>query len=98
MSLPPFPVDDATLDMLMAAMNPWAHGDPNAHSSDLGSFLSLMSQMAGSDVSAIAEVIDDGSDGGAAICVMRDPQYSQHCVIEALVTEIRRLRDGRRDK
>lgn len=33
--LPPFPVDDATLDLLEAAMNPREHGDPDAVSSSV---------------------------------------------------------------
>ncbi len=79
--LPPFPVDDTTLDLLWTAINP----GPDAERTSLGDFLVLMSQMAGSDTQAVEEE----SDG---IRTMRDPQYHHNGVIEALITEIRRLR------
>lgn len=94
MTLPPFPVDPGSLDLLMAAINPWEHGDPDARSSCVADLLEFMSQMGGSDTKAIAEVHDDGSDGGPSIVTMRDPMYHEHNVIEALVQEIRRLRVG----
>lgn len=84
--LPPFPVDDGTLDMLMAAINPWEHGDPDSPRSSLWDFLTLMSQMGGSDTTAVEEV----SEGGVAM--MRDPMYTDRCVITALIGEVRRLR------
>ena len=90
--LPPFPVDDATLDLLMAAIDPRSHGDTDAEQSNVGSFLEFMAELGGSDTKAIAEVIDDGSDGGAAIHMMRDQHYHTNNVLEALVTEVRRLR------
>lgn len=89
---PPFPVDDATLDMLEAALDPWSHGDPDAVKSGIWPLLTMMSQLGGSDTEAIAEVHDDGSDGGPAIHTMRDPHYHDNDVIAALITEIRRLR------
>lgn len=92
--LPPFPVDDATLDLLEAAMNPWEHGDPEATQSSVWPLLEMMSQLAGSDPQAVEEVVDDGSDGGARIVVMRDPVYTDRDVIEALIAEVRRLRSG----
>ncbi len=89
MSLPPFPVDDATLDLFWAAMHP----DPEVFaSSGVGNFLQFMSEMAGSDVTAVEEVVDDGSHGGAAIHIMRDPQYHANDAMSALIEEIRRLR------
>lgn len=90
--LPPFPVDDATLDLLWAAMYPRENGDPNATTSGVWPLLTFMSQMAGSDTSAVEEVLDDGSDGGASIAMMRDPQYHDHDVLTSLITEVRRLR------
>lgn len=87
MALPPFPVDDATLDMLWLAMHP----GPDAESSSLGSLLRFYSELGGSDVHAVEEVVDDG-EFGPAIHVMRDQQYEEHAVISALITEIRRLR------
>jgi hypothetical protein len=93
-TLPPFPVDDATLALLEAAIDPWSHGNPDATRSCLWDFLTLMSELGGSDTRAVAEVHDDGSDGGASIVTMRDPHYSDHCVIAALIAEVRRLRAG----
>ena len=90
--LPPFPTDDTTLDMLEAAIAPWEHGHPEAVQSSVYPMLELMSQLGGSDTKAVAEVVDDGGDGGASIVVMRDPQYTSNCVMLALIAEIRRLR------
>lgn len=95
MELPPFPIDDATLDLLLVAINPWENGDPEAEQSGVFDFLRFMSQMGGSDTEAIEEVINDGSDGGAEIYVMRDPEYSINDVLEALINEIKRLREER---
>lgn len=50
--LPPFPVDDQTLDLLEAAMNPREHGDPEAVSSSVWPLLEFMSQLGGSDTRA----------------------------------------------
>ena len=102
-TLPPFPIDEATLDLLMASIDPWGHGQPDAKKSSLWDFLDLMSRMGGSDPDAVAEVLDPGRDvpdgatfmeqlSGAPIHMMRDPQYTDHCVITALVEEVRRLR------
>lgn len=97
MNLPAFPVDNATLDLLMAAIDPRSHGDPDARSSCVSEFLALMSQMDGSDTDAVEEVLDPGDPdvpglGGARIVMMRDPQYHEHNVMSALIEEIRRLR------
>ncbi len=83
----PFPVDDATLDLLEAAMNPREHGDPDATSSSVWPLLTFMSQMAGSDTNAVAEESEDGTSR-----TMRDPHYHDHDVIAALIAEVRRLR------
>lgn len=89
MKLPPFPVDDGTLDLLWSAMHP----DPTVFDmSSLGNFLVFMSELGGSDTEAVEEVVNDGSNGGPAMLKMRDPQYHEHDVISALITEIRRLR------
>lgn len=86
-SLPPFPVDDATLEMLEAAIYPWDHGDPDAERSSLWDFLMLMSEMGGPDPSAIAH-----ENGDQRVVVNRYPMYTDHCVITALIAEVRRLR------
>lgn len=95
--LPPFPVDDETLDMLMAAINPREHGDSEARGSTVHSFLELMSQLGGSDTKAVAEVLDEGDPNipgitGAGVYVMRDQHYHENDVLTALVDEVRRLR------
>lgn len=84
-TLPPFPVDDGTLDMLCAAMDPQSVGDENAERSCMGDFLTIMSQLGGSDTDAVDE--DDGR-----VRVMRDPCYHEFDVISSLVDEVRRLR------
>jgi hypothetical protein len=86
MSLPPFPVDDQTLDMLLAAIDPRSAGDEQAERSCVGEFLTMMAQLGGSDTEAVEEWISDDT------VVMRDPAYHEHCVMRALVEEIRRLR------
>lgn len=83
--LPPFPVDEGTLSLLAAAMDPWTHGDPDAVKSSVWPFLEMLSQMAGSDLEAVEEVHE-------GVKVMRDPRYTEHCVIAALIAEVRRLR------
>jgi hypothetical protein len=93
--LPPFPVDDATLGMIEAALNPQAHGDPEATSSSIWPLLTMLSQLGGSDTTAVAEVLDDGGDGGASIVMMRDQHYHDNDMAAALVAEVRKLRAQR---
>lgn len=83
-TLPPFPVDDTTLALLMDAIEPPAH--EQAESSSLWPLLDMLSSMAGSDVEAVAEQVDEQT------AVMRDPVYTDRCVIRALIVEVRRLR------
>lgn len=90
--LPPFPVDDATLDLLEAAMNPHEHGDPEAETSSVWPLLGMFSQLGGSDLDAVEQVVDDGRDGGPEVVLMRDPQYHSNDVIASLIAEVRRLR------
>ena len=81
--LPPFPVDESTLDLIEEAMTvPQKEGDRYS----LWPLLDMYSRMAGSDPEAIQEEIGDD------IVVMRDPIYTEWDVIEALVAEVRRLR------
>lgn len=93
MELPPFPVDDGTLDLISTAIDP----GPEAARSSLGDLLILLSEMGGSDTSAVAHVVEPGDEwdpgiDGAEIVMMRDPCYHDHDLIRALVAEIRRLR------
>lgn len=83
-TLPPFPVDDATLDLVWGALHP----GPEAERSSLFDMLDLYSRLGGSDPDATVENDDLPDD----IVELRDPQYSPHDLIAALITEIRRLR------
>lgn len=91
MSLPPFPVDDGTLDLLSIALDP---GEESERSS-VGDFLEFMSQMGGSDTTAVDSVEWGdplGMDESVEIHMMRDAAYHEHDIIRALVAEVRRLR------
>lgn len=83
-TLPPFPVDDSTLDMVWAAIHPWEQ-DERWERSSLWDLLTLMSQLAGSDTDAVEEEVD-------GTLLMRDPHYHDHDLISALIVEVRRLR------
>jgi hypothetical protein len=84
-SLPPFPVDDQTLDLILSAIHP----DPDLESqASLFATLQLLSEMGGTDIEAVAEQHDEN------VAVMRDPQYHEHDLIAALIGEIRGLRGG----
>lgn len=83
--LPPFPVDDATLDMMWAALHP-DHIGPNGEASFMGDFIKMMNELGGSDPRAIKEVM------GPGLHLMRDQSYHVHDIVSALITEIRRLR------
>lgn len=90
-TLPPFPVDDSALDMLSTALNP----GPDAERTSLFDLLDLYSELAGSDTTAVDEddnLNHDGNEFHPAVRVMRDPSYSPHDVIAALIAEVRRLR------
>jgi hypothetical protein len=93
MTLPDFPVDPETLDLLSIALDP----GPDAGRTSVSDFLDLMSFMGGSDPDAVAEVLEeadpyDSGRHGADIVMMRDPLYHEHDVIRALIAEVRRLR------
>lgn len=101
-TLPPFPVDPTTLDLLMLAIDP---GGPDRMSnrSSVGELLIMLSQLGGSDTDATTsdEDVPDAviqhvrhlAGPDAEIVVLRDPQYHEHDVIRALIEEVRRLRD-----
>lgn len=79
--LPALPLDDSSLDLLEQSLKPTVEDG----SSSLYTWLDMMSQLGGSDPAAVAEQVGE-------IPIMRDPQYSPHDLIEALIAEIRRLR------
>lgn len=92
-ALPSFPVDDVTLDLLWDALHP----GPEAERTSLSDTLDMLSRLGGSDPEAIEEVLDDGGDGGAPVHMMRDPIYTEHSAIVALIEEVRKLRRERRN-
>lgn len=81
MPLPPFPVDESTLQLLDDALDPEPTG-----SSSVSALLELLSQLGGSDTAAVTAEHEHGVE-------LRDQQYHEHDVIRALVAEVRRLRD-----
>lgn len=80
-TLPPLPVDDAALDLYWLALHP----GPEAKRSSLSDLLAWLSEMAGSDLTAV-----EGYEGEWEI--MRDPKYHPNHLISALIVEVRRLR------
>jgi hypothetical protein len=83
--LPPFPVDDQTLDLLSAAV---AGTAGEGGRSSVGELCDLYSQLGGSDTRAVV----DPDVGGSGIAEMRDPRYHPNDIIAALADEVRRLR------
>lgn len=84
-ALPPFPVDDQTLDLLHQAINP----GPHAERSSVLDLCQMYSELAGADLTAV-ESDEDGIE------IMRDPQYHPNDIIVALVDEVRRVRKDTR--
>jgi hypothetical protein len=84
-TLPPFPVDDQTLDLLTAAIN---GARIEGGRSSIGDLCQLYSELGGSDPDAV-EAEEDG------IAILRDPQYHPNDIIAALVAEVRELRKER---
>lgn len=82
MTLPPFPTDASTLDLVDSALSADRTG-----STSLGALLDILSACGGSDVSATA-------DEETGVLMVRGPVYSADDVIRALVAEVRRLREG----
>jgi len=102
--LPPFPVDDFTLDQLEHALNtcvevtdegPWKRIGGDFTLSDYLHFLSGYDPERRTFIGYIGGVpgADNLFDGNAIPAYESwDPSYSEHDVIRALVAEIRRLR------
>lgn len=93
MTLPPFPTDEGTLDLIMMALDP----GPEAERTSLNDLLDLMSRLGGSDPDAVEEVLEeadpyDSGRFGFDIVMMRDPIYVDHDVIRALITALRGVR------
>lgn len=88
MSLPPFPTDESTLDLLWTALNP----GPESELTSVLDLLEFMSELGGSDPYAVSEVIDDGSAHAPRIVLGRDPVYSINDVLRALIVALREAR------
>lgn len=87
-TLPPFPVDDQTLNLLSEAIDPdWTV----AERSSLNDVCDMYSRLAGSDTSAVEDMVwvPPLAD---YVPVYADPQYAPSDIITALIEEIRRLR------
>ena len=81
-ALPPFPLDDCTLDMLWTAIHP----DPAmSERSSVDDFLDLMAALGGSDLSAVE--VHEGD-----IVIGLHPTYHVNEVLAELIAEVRRLR------
>lgn len=87
MSLPPFPVDDLTLTSLEHALQATltfdALGNPVITGAEYD-IHSLMSFLSGYDPTKVEAMGEDVSYNGNV--------YTEHCVITALIAEVRRLR------
>lgn len=90
--LPPFPVDDSTLDLVWLALNP----GEEAERTSLEELLILMSQMGGSDTDAVESTSTMlnpfNPESFVEMHVMRDQQYHSHDVIRALIVALRKER------
>lgn len=86
MTLGPFPVDDATLDLIDLSLNPEHTGQSSLHS--------LLDLLSGHDPSKLAPVHDDNGRPCPDIFEYPDPVYSVHDCVRSLVAEVRRLRSG----
>lgn len=80
-TLPSFPVDPVTLDLVWDALHP----TPDTPHTTLGHTLEVLSMLGGSDPTAVVDV--DGP-----VRHLRDAQYAPADVIRALITEIRHHR------
>lgn len=98
--LPPFPVDDFTLDQLEHALNtcvdstmvfPFTDQEPAPLKLVGGEFTlsQYLDFMSGRDDTRATRI---GDADGIPVYVAWDQQYSEGDVIRALITEIRRLR------
>ena len=92
----PFPVDDVTLAAVEHALGgAYTVGADGAHSVVGADFMlpQLLEFLSGYDPAAVVPLNDDGTIteyvGGAI--------YTEHCVIRALIAEVRRLRDNTGD-
>lgn len=90
-SLSEFPVDDFTLDQLEHALNTCIgdDGEPVGGEFTLSRFLEFMS---GYDPER--KTLLGYTDDGIPIYEHWDAQYTERCVIRALINEVRKLRNG----
>lgn len=84
-AVPSFPVDDSTLDLVWTAIHP----PEGATQSSLFTVLDIISDLTFGEVQP-----DDIEqlDGGVTFCTRL--RWSEHDLISALVTEVRRLRQN----
>lgn len=84
MQLPQFPVDDVTLDLIWMSLHPEEY-NPDAESTSLYACLEFISCAAGSDTSEVDYEEDE-------VVILKNPQYSSHDLITALIQEVKKLR------
>jgi hypothetical protein len=96
MSLPPFPVDDSSLDLLLGGVTI----QDGAERTSLQETLDMLSMLGGSDPKNIADEGYIGNPFGPAggdpipYVELADQFYSVNDAIAALIAEVRRLREG----
>lgn len=94
-ALPPFPVDDFTLDQVEHAIGV-SYGDPSGDTLVGGEFTltTLLDFLSGYDPARLVDTGEAGEFAGttAPISEYPDPVYSQGDVIGALIREVRYLR------
>lgn len=102
-TLPPFPVDDFTLDQLEHALNTSIEVTDDGEWKPVGGEFTLskfLDFMSGHDPERATFVGYAGDPAGfgeqVPIYESWDQSYSEHCVIGALVAEVRRLRAAAR--
>lgn len=100
-TLPPFPVDDFTLDQLEHALNTCRGDDGELVGGEfnLPKFLDFMSGYDPDRSTLIGHTdtipgTDIPTDHAVPIYENWDQHYSEHCVMRALIAEIRRLRSA----
>lgn len=98
-TLPPFPVDDFTLDQLEHALNTCINISDDGERSCVGGDFTLpqfLGFMSGYDPerATFLGYVDDPMGFGELVAMYEhwDQSYSEHSVIQALVAEVRRLR------
>ncbi|HZQ33706.1 MAG TPA: hypothetical protein VFB19_18490 [Mycobacterium sp.] len=99
-TLPPFPVDDFTLDQIEHALGGslgFADGDPEPHLVGADFSLSaLLDFLSGYDESRLVQAVNEYDTPIPDTFEYPDPIYHVNDVLRALIAEVRRLRGSDR--